>query len=265
MLAIALVLLSIPRLCQAAASAPNPPNVILILADDMALGDLSCFNGGRSRTPNLDRLVGDSIWFNQGYSASPVCAPARAALLTGRYSHRTGVVSLNMETEPELTRLRTDETTLADLFAARGYITGLVGKWHLGLGSESHPKQRGFHEFAGFVGAHQVPSYSNYELEIGGVAKKFDGPYLSDELSRHAIDFVRRHRDRPFFLHLAHYAPHRPLGAPRELTVGTRTNRPSYGEYEGTLPAFAQRLITTSRSSTPESATPLAKTRSTSS
>jgi arylsulfatase A len=124
-----------------------------------------------------------------------------------------------METEPELTRLRTDETTMADLFAARSFATGLVGKWHLGLGPESHPRQRGFQEFAGFVGAHQVPSYSSYELEIGGVARKFEGPYLTDELSRHAIEFVRRHRDRPFFLHLAHYAPHRPLGAPREVVA----------------------------------------------
>ena len=185
----------------------------------MALGDLSCFNGGRSRTPNLDRLVGESVWFNQGYSASPVCAPARAALLTGRYPHRTGVVSLTMEKEPTLTRLLPDEVTLADLFAQRGYVTGLVGKWHLGLGDECHPRRRGFREFAGFVGAGMIGSYFDYELEIDGARKRFEASYLTETLTQHAIDFVRRHRERPLFLHLAHYAPHRPLGAPRELVA----------------------------------------------
>lgn len=203
----------------APAAAGRPPNVILILADDLALGDLACFNGGRNRTPNLDRLVSESVWFNRGYSASPVCAPARAALMTGRYPHRTGVVSLNMETEPALTRLRADEVTLADLFAARGYTTGLVGKWHLGTGDECHPRRRGFSEFEGFVGAEMIPSYSSYELEVAGARKKFEGRDLTEELSQRAIEFVRRHRERPFFLHLAHYAPHRPLGAPEPLVA----------------------------------------------
>ena len=81
------------------------PNVILILADDLALGDLASRNGGVSRTPNLDRLASESVRFSQAYSASCVCAPARAALLTGRYPHRTGVVTLNMNRFPELTRL----------------------------------------------------------------------------------------------------------------------------------------------------------------
>jgi arylsulfatase A len=200
----------------AAPAPPASPNVILILADDMGLGDLSCFNGGLSRTPNLDRLVGDGVWFNQGYSASAVCAPARAALLTGRYPHRTGVVSLTMTTEPELTRLRHDEITLADLFLARGYATGLVGKWHLGMGAEWHPRQRGFQEFTGFIGGENIASYFGYDLDVQGKNTRFESRYLTDELSARAIDFVRRHRAAPFFLHLAHYAPHRPLGAPPE-------------------------------------------------
>ncbi len=195
---------------------PASPNVILILADDMGLGDLSCFNGGLSRTPNLDRLVGEGVWFNQGYSASAVCAPARAALLTGRYPHRTGVVSLTMTTEPELTRLRRDEITVADLFLARGYATGLVGKWHLGMGAEWHPRRRGFQEFTGFIGGENIESYFGYDLDVQGKNTRFESRYLTDELSARAIDFVRRHRAAPFFLHLAHYAPHRPIGAPPE-------------------------------------------------
>lgn len=119
-------------------------NVIPILADDMGLGDLSSLNGGLSYTPNLNRLKEESVWFNQAYSASPVCAPARAALLTGRYPHRAGVVTLNMKRYPNLTRIREDEKTLADIFSSNDYTTGLIGKWHSGIGEEFHPLARGF-------------------------------------------------------------------------------------------------------------------------
>jgi arylsulfatase A len=199
-----------------AAGAGRPPNVILILADDMAVGDLSAFNGGRCLTPNLDRLIAGGIWFNAAYSASAVCAPARAALLTGRYPHRTGVVSLDLNREPELTRLHRDEVTMADVFTASGYTTGLVGKWHTGAGADWHPMRRGFAEFEGFSGSEQM-TYFEYTLDVQGVRGEVRGKYLTDDLSARAIDFVRRHRSRPFFLHLAHYAPHRPLGAPAEL------------------------------------------------
>lgn len=192
------------------------PNVILILADDMALGDLSHLNGGLSRTPNLDRLAKTSASFTRAYSASPVCAPARAALLTGRYPHRTGAVTLNMEKHPELARIRLDETTLADVFRANGYKTGLIGKWHSGIGPEYHPLSRGFEEFEGFIGHLYVPSYFDYKLDIGRETKAFPNRYLTTDLSNRAVDFVRRHRDEPFFLHLAHYTPHRPIEAPEE-------------------------------------------------
>ena len=203
---------------RTSAAADDPPNVILILADDMALGDLSRLNGGLSRTPRLDQLVGESVWFSRAYSASPVCAPARAALLTGRYPHRTGVVTLHPERYPELTRLYLDEVTMADLFDANGYTTGMVGKWHTGLGEEYHPLKRGFQEFVGatFM-AEQVPSYFHYTLDVQGTPQAYEGTYLTDEFTRRAIAFVRRHQDEPFFLHLAHYAPHRPLEAPQDV------------------------------------------------
>ncbi len=218
-----------------AATPAAAPNVILILADDLALGDLASLNHGRTRTPHLDRLIASGVWFDRATSASAVCAPARAALLTGRYPHRTGVVSLTMRTEPALTRLHRDETTLADLFTARGYRTGLVGKWHVGLGDEWHPRRRGFAEVACFVGDENIKSYDDFSLEIDGALRRFEGRYLTDELSDRAIEFVRRHRAAPFFLHLAHYAPHRPLGAPADL-VKTYTDR---GFPENTATVYA--------------------------
>jgi arylsulfatase A-like enzyme len=191
------------------------PNVILILADDMALGDLSYVNGGVTRTPNLDKLASESVWFNQGYSAAPVCAPARASLLTGLSPHQTGCVTLNMQRFPELTRINKNLPTIADVFSDNEYITGLIGKWHCGEGDGYHPMDRGFKEFEGFLG-YMVNSYFDYELDINREIYDFNEKYLTDDLSERAIKFIRRHKNEPFFLHLAHYAPHRPLDAPKE-------------------------------------------------
>ncbi|MCC9645341.1 arylsulfatase [Rhodopirellula sp. JC740] len=190
------------------------PNVILILADDLAVGDLSHRNNGLTRTPNLDRLATQSVRFRNAYSGSCVCAPARAALLTGRYPHRTGVVTLNQECYPDLTRLRADETTIANVLSDRGYATGLVGKWHCGMGEKYHPLRRGFDEFAGFIGPN---TYRRYRLDVNGMVSEANEGYLTEELTERAVDFVRRHQDHPFFLHLAHYAPHQPLEAPEEV------------------------------------------------
>lgn len=193
------------------------PNVILILADDMGLGDISTFNEGLNRTPNLDKLLRESVYFSQAYSGSPVCTPSRAALLTGRYPHRTGAITLNMERYPELSRIHKDETTIADVFKENGYATGIVGKWHIGDGEEYHPLKRGFEEFEGFKGYDVPDDYFNYRLDINGKYQSFSNEYLTENLTKRAISFVKKHKAKPFFLHLAHYAPHRPLSAPKEL------------------------------------------------
>ncbi|MES2694825.1 MAG: arylsulfatase, partial [Verrucomicrobiota bacterium] len=200
-------------LLTAAARAATPPNVIFILADDMAPGDIAAFNGGKTRTPAIDRLAKEGVWFDSAYSASAVCSPARAALLTGRYPQRTGVVSLEMNTELELTRLKLDETTIADVFTAGGYKTGLIGKWHTGAGPDYHPLKRGFAEFEGFFGSDKMTFYE-YTMDVKGVRSAVKDKYLTDDLSERAIGFVQRHAKEPFFLFLAHYAPHRPLNAP---------------------------------------------------
>lgn len=179
----------------------------------MAVGDIAAFNGGKTRTPAIDRLIAEGVWFDAAYSASCVCAPARAALLTGRSPHRTGVVSLEMKKYPELTRLKRDEWTIANAFQAGGYVTGLIGKWHTGEGPEYHPLRRGFAEFEGFFGSDPV-GYHRYPFDVQGRRIEVTDRYLTDDLTDRAIAFVRRHRESPFFLHLAHYAPHRPLEAP---------------------------------------------------
>lgn len=194
-------------------SAPNKTNVILIVADDMGYGDFGVFSDGAVRTPHLDRLVGEGVCFRQHYSGSPICAPARASLLTGRYSHRTGAV-----TQHEihgLDRISLRETTLADCFQSAGYATGLVGKWHNGTFDRRYePHHRGYDEFTGFCGG--WTDYYRYHLRRNDSSAPSDGTYLTDLLTNEAIDFVRRHRDGPFFLTLAYSAPHSPFQAPAD-------------------------------------------------
>lgn len=190
------------------------PNVVIVVADDMGYGDLGLFNEGRCSSPHLDALATDGVCLTQQYSGSPVCAPARASLLTGRYPHRTGAIDTLQGLG--LDRIALDEATVADLFRAAGYRTGLVGKWHNGaLDPRYHPNARGFEEFAGFSGG--ASDYYEYALDLNGTEVESDGRYLTDVLTEHALSFVDRHRAEPFFLVVAYNAPHFPLQAPDEI------------------------------------------------
>ncbi|NOZ22230.1 MAG: sulfatase-like hydrolase/transferase [Planctomycetes bacterium] len=189
------------------------PNIVQVLVDDMGYGDFGVFSEGRTSTPVLDGLIDEGVCLTQHYSGSPICAPARAALLTGRYPHRTGAI----ETRElrGLCNMALRETTIADLLQRAGYATGLVGKWHNGcIGRKFHPNARGFDEFAGFRSGWQ--DYWEWTLDRNGSHEKSDGRYLTDVFTEEAVQFIRRHKDRPFFLHLAYNAPHTPLQAPED-------------------------------------------------
>ncbi len=190
------------------------PNVILILADDMGYGDFSAFNPAIDSTPAIDDLVANGTTLSSCYASSPVCAPARASIMTGRYPQRCGVID-TLETRG-YDRLRIDETTMADIFSKNGYTTGLIGKWHLGaIAPEYHPNARGFDYFMGFRGGWN--DYYDYHIERNGERLQCDGKYLTDVFSDEAVHFVRKNKDRPFFLHLAYNAPHFPIQAPADI------------------------------------------------
>ena len=193
---------------------PPPPNLVFILVDDMGYGDFSAFNdSGLCITPRLDALMNEGVCLTQHYSASPVCAPARAALLTGRYPHRTGATGLHELRG--MCNLALRETTLADVLQAAGYATGLVGKWHNGsMGTGYSPNARGFDEFAGFRSGWQ--DYYDWILDRNGSYERADGRYLTDVFTDEAQQFIRRHRAHPFFLHLSYNAPHFPLQSPEQ-------------------------------------------------
>jgi arylsulfatase A len=179
----------------------------------MGYGDFSAINGGLSRTPALDQLMSESVCFTQQYTASPVCNPSRACLMTGRYPHRTG--SIDTLEWRGLERLALRETTLADVLNGAGYTTGLVGKWHLGAyDPRYHPLRRGFDESVCFRGG--MHDYYDWRLEFNDTVVRADGRYLTDVWTEEAAGFIRRHRDEPFFLHVTYNAPHTPLQAPED-------------------------------------------------
>lgn len=201
----------------------NAPNVIFILADDLGWGDLACTGNPFIRTPHLDRLAREGLSFTQHYSASPICAPARAGLLTGCYPHRTGAV--DVPSNRGLDRISLRYSTLAEDFLEAGYATGLVGKWHNGAHDRRyHPRNRGFQEFTGFCNGGM--DYWKWQVEQGENILQADGRYLTDVFTRAAVDFVHNHKEEPFFLFLTYNAPHAPFQAPEERFASYREQFP---------------------------------------
>lgn len=195
------------------AQAPRRPNIVLIMTDDQGYGDLGCHGNEKIRTPNLDRLASESVRLTQFY-VSPVCAPTRSSLMTGRYNYRTGVV----DTYLGRAMMHADEVTLAEMLARAGYRTGIFGKWHLGDNYPMRPIDQGFQETlvhrGGGIGQPSDPpggsSYFDPILQHNGAEKKYRG-YCTDVFANAAMRFVEENRDRPFFAYLATNAPHAPL------------------------------------------------------
>jgi arylsulfatase A len=190
------------------AQAP-PPNIVMIYADDLGYGDLGCY-GGRIRTPNVNRMAREGALFRHFYSASAVCSPSRAALLTGRYPVRTGVTSVLAANAG--TGLPDSETTLAQVLKGAGYKTMCVGKWHLGSLPQYLPTNRGFDEYYGIPYSNDMsPSVLMHNTDI------IEQPVRQDTLTRRyteqALGFIQRSKDAPFFLYLPHTFPHIPLAA----------------------------------------------------
>jgi arylsulfatase A len=198
---------------SALAGDKRKPNVILIVADDLGWGDVG-FNGRKEwSTPNLDRLAKKGIKFNRWYTAAVVCAPSRAALMTGKYTIHNGV-SGNTDDLPR------SEVTLAAALGRLGYRTALFGKWHHGRPREGektyiHPLDRGFDEFCGYTDAVHAWEKFPKKLWFGRDLKDIKGDAYADSLfTDHSIDFVKRNKDHPFFLYLAFVAPHLHIQAP---------------------------------------------------
>jgi len=229
----------------------RPPNVIVILADDLGYGDTSIYGSKVIRTPNIDTLAASGVRFTDGYVTHPVCAPSRAGLLTGRYQERFGY-EFNGSDRPNGVSL--NEIMLPQVMKQAGYATGMVGKWHLGRQGPYYPTNRGFDFFFGMQGGGtdyiidpkpgdqfgSLGSAAEIEDEEGAKAVRaetddlselrkrleavrarapitrngvlvHETAYLTDALTREALNFIDQNRDRPFFLYAAYHAPHAPL------------------------------------------------------
>ncbi|MCJ8164239.1 arylsulfatase [Pontibacter sp. E15-1] len=189
------------------AIAQKKPNVVLILTDDQGWGDLSLHGNPWVETPQLDQLARSGERFENFY-VSPLCAPSRASILTGRYSLQTGVVSVSKGLEV----MDTDETTLAELFKANGYKTGIFGKWHNGQHYPNRPNDQGFDEFLGFSAGHWS-NYFNTDLDHNGKTVKTKG-YITDVLTDAALQFMASSGQEPFFCYIPYNAPHTPHQVP---------------------------------------------------
>ncbi len=229
-------------------AAETKPNVVLILADDLGWADLGCYGSKFHQTPNLDRMAAEGVRFTYGYSACPVCSPTRAAVLTGQYPQRFNLTDwLPGRGDQPAQRLKRpairqelplEAVTLAEILKDAGYVTGHIGKWHLG-GEGFGPLQQGFlsnigGDYTGTPLSYFAP-YQRNGKAMPGLDNAPDGEYLTDRYAAEAEKFLEQNREKPFFLYLPHNAVHTPIKAPPEtvakfapaaekLGVGTQRN-----------------------------------------
>jgi arylsulfatase A-like enzyme len=210
--------------CHSFQQAPDrDQNVIILFSDDAGYADFGFQGNGQFTTPHLDAIASSGVRFTNAYVTASVCSPSRAGLLTGRYQQRFGhEYNLPGMEDPNVTEemrgLPLSEVTVADLMKQAGYVTGIIGKWHLGEYTHFHPERRGFDEFFGMLGgsSRYLPGTAR---RITSNFKDVDNaslPYLTDAFGDEAVAFIERHRQDPFFLYVSFNAPHTPLEARRD-------------------------------------------------
>lgn len=201
----------------------RPPNFIIIFTDDQGYNDLGCFGGTHVNTPNIDRMAAEGVRLTSFYVAAPLSTPSRAALMTGSYPRRVGLPKGSRHAvllSNDIYGLNPDEITLAEALKKNGYATAIYGKWHLGDQKVFLPTRQGFDEFFGIPYSHDIHPFNRkkfiypplplYEGERV-IELEPDMDYMTKRLTDKAVDFIGRHRDKPFFLYLPHPMPHTPL------------------------------------------------------
>jgi arylsulfatase A-like enzyme len=203
-------------------AAPDPakPNIVFILADDLGWSDTAAYGSKYYETPNIDRLASQGMKFTN-YHNCQNCTPTRAALMSGQYGARTGLYTVGgidrfdwsmrpLRPVDNVTQLPLDRVTVANALKSAGYATGMFGKWHIGQDEAHHPSKRGFDEAIVSMGAH-------FDFQTNPKVEYPKGQYLADFLTDRAVDYIKRHKDHPFFLYLPHFGVHSPHHAKPEL------------------------------------------------
>jgi arylsulfatase A-like enzyme len=231
-----------------AAASPARPNIIFILADDLGWTDLGCQGSKYYESPNIDRLAKQGTRL-MNYHNHQNCAPTRAALMTGQYAPRTGVYTVggtdrfDWSTRPlrpvdNVTQLPLDRAIVAKPLKDAGYATGMFGKWHLSENGDHHPGKRGFDEAIVSAGKH-------FNFATNPKTEHPEGQYLADFLTDKAVDFIRRHKDEPFFLYLPHFGVHSPIHAKPDL-IGKFKSKPAVGGHHN--PTYAAMIYSVDES-----------------
>lgn len=233
---------SFAAFCDATATRPN---VIMILADDLGSVDLNCYGATDLATPELNGLAEQGVRFTQFYAAAPVCSPSRAAFITGLFPQRAGVPG-NVSSKAGIDGMPEATQTVAELFAANGYMTGHVGKWHLGYTPTTMPNGQGFVNSFGHMGG-CIDNYSHFfywngpnrhDLWQNGTEIFRDGEYFPDLMAAEAIRFLEENQKRPFMMYWALNTPHYPL-------QGTDKWRQHYAELDAPRRMYAAFVSTT--------------------
>jgi arylsulfatase A-like enzyme len=226
------------------------PNVLVILADDLGYGDLSCYGATDLQTPNIDRLVASGLRFDSFYANCPVCSPTRAALMTGRYPDLVGVPGvIRTHRANNWGYLSPQAVLLPQRLKHAGYHTALVGKWHLGLTAPNTPNERGFDHFHGFLGdmmddycSHRRHGFNYMRLND----KEIDPEgHATDLFAQWAIDYLgerSQKKDQPFFLYLAYNAPHTPIQPPTEWLRRVKQRETGIEDKRAALVALVEHL-----------------------
>ena len=243
------VLFSCCLLVAVADSAERPPNVIVILADDLGYGDLQSYGAKDLVTPHVDALMERGMRFDNFYANCPVCSPTRAALLTGRYQELVGVPGV-IRTHPENSwgELAASAVLLPQVLKRAGYDSALVGKWHLGLEKPNRPTDRGFDMFHGFLGDMMDDYYLHRRHNINymrrGEEEIDPEGHATDLFSQWACDYLASRGDskQPFFLYLAYNAPHTPIQPPKDWLEKVQKRQPKLTPARAKLVALIEHM-----------------------
>ncbi|MFI3282177.1 MAG: sulfatase-like hydrolase/transferase [Rikenellaceae bacterium] len=212
--------LLIPLVGCAESEQPLRPNVILIMADDLGYGDISCYGGVAASTPNIDQMAKDGMMLTNYHSNGALSSPTRAALMTGKYQQRTGVDGVITAAKHREAGLALDEVTIAERLSDLGYNCGMFGKWHLGYPSSLNPIYQGFDKFKGFVAGNvdyhsYVDEAGYYDLWNGGELDRTESGYIMDVITQNSVEFIKHHDPKktgePFFLYVPYPSPHYPI------------------------------------------------------
>jgi len=199
-------------------AAADRPNVLIIYTDDQGSIDLNCYGAKDLATANLDALAARGVRFTQMYAPSAICSASRAGLMTGRIPARAGVPA-NVPSQKGGAGMPPEEVTVAEMLKAAGYVTGHVGKWHLGYTPETMPNNQGYDYSFGHMGG-CIDNYSHFfywrgpnchDLWRNGEEVWYDGRYFPDLMAEECLEFLEKNKKRPFFLYWAINVPHYPL------------------------------------------------------